>query len=97
MATAAQVQNFASVYQQAVADLLRAADRINALKDYYGAFDLANDDSFPANAFVGSSLENKVDRGTFRDIVTNANSVADGVDAVPGRRFVMSKILDGVP
>lgn len=97
MASAAQVQDLAFDYQRGISDVFAALDRLDTLFTYYAAFDLANDDSFPVASFNSTSLEGRVDRGTFRDIVTNANALVAALDGTPGRRFVMSKILDGVP
>jgi hypothetical protein len=96
MADSQQVQDLAFNYQRAVNKSLSVVDELSALHTYYVAYNLGANESFPEDAFDGTSLEGRVDRAMFREIVSICNQLTAVVNA-PGVRNVLMNIASGVP
>lgn len=96
MADNLQVQDLAFNYQRAVDETLSIVDELAALHTYYVAYNLGANESFPEDAFDGTSLEGRVDRAMFREIVSICNQITAVVNA-PGVRNVLMNIATGVP
>jgi hypothetical protein len=99
MADVKQIQDMAFEYQRAVTKALAVIDQLTTLKVYYVSYDLGNDAALPpeGDAAKGTSLEGRVDRAMFREIVFICDQIVAAVDGVPGRRAVLLNIVDGVP